>query len=166
MDDTSYQPDELATGPTSPSSPSSGRLSDRPPDRPHWAEKGVVLLLLLLSTPFVLFSGCLFLGWTYQATVDRLHGPLRLEAAVRCVSPDGTIRFEADTDGTVRLVRVATGRVLHQRRIPTDDYRRIEATWRNNRQVELRCRIRYPAMALQREYLWDSQSGVLKDPFS
>lgn len=124
------------------------------------------LFVLLLCSPFLLFNGYLFAGWTTQALIDVSQGPLRLAASVRSTSPDGKTRFEADRDGTARLVRLATGKVLYTRRIPVNDYRCVAVVWHGNQQVKVLCHIRYPAMALAREYTWNSASGIITEDLS
>jgi hypothetical protein len=148
--------------------PSSARLSDRPPEpkRPSWWKIIGWMTVLLVFGPYLFLGCCFFVGWSIQSTIDHLNGPLHLDAAVKLPSPDNHIRFEADTDGTVRVMQIATGRLVHKQRIPVEDYHKIDARWQENSKIGLTCYLRYPVMALFKEYVWDCQSGVLKDSVS
>lgn len=145
--------------------PSLARLSDRPPKKPK-PDIAFIVGLLVLASPF-LFGGCVFLGWQTQLFFDHLNGPLRLESAVFDTSPNGKIRFESEQDGTVRLVEVATGRILQARLLSPETYTNIIVFgWRDNQAVHLSCHLRYGAMAHSLSYLWDSKSGSITDPWS
>ena len=106
-----------------------------------------------------------YLVWQVKVFLDHRDGPLRLESAALATSPNGKLRFEAKVDGTAQLTEVATGRVLHTRHISPEKYIRVTAKWNDNQFVYVEARIRYPAMAVQTEYLWNSKTGVVTDPW-
>jgi hypothetical protein len=97
---------------------------------------------------------------------DRMRGPYVLDAPASATSPDGKTRFEADPDGTVRLVEAKSGRLLHFQRVPVADYRAVQPTWEKDRVVTLVFTVRYPAMATYVTYLWDRTSGFVLDEWS
>ena len=82
------------------------------------------------------------------------------------MSPDGKTRFQADTDGAMRLTDVATGRVLHTRRLSVDKYRSVSATWReDSKTIFLSGEIRYVTVALSIGGVWDRATGSLTDEY-
>ncbi|MCX6365544.1 MAG: hypothetical protein NTX57_02405 [Armatimonadetes bacterium] len=106
-----------------------------------------------------------YLVWQFKVFLDHRDGPLRLESAALATSPNGKLRFETGVDGTAQLTEVATGRVLHTRHISPEKYIRVTPKWNDNQFVYVEARIRYPAMAVQTEYLWNSKTGVVTDPW-
>lgn len=144
---------------------SPARLSDRPPPPPGGKIVNATLIALfaLVFSPILFIPGCIFLGATTQMAIDHLNGPLRLEKAVQAVSSDGKTRFEAETNGRLRLIEVSTGQVRQTLQIPVEDFRSLEATWDDNQRVTLSGSFRYQAMATGMAYRWDRTSGALTD---
>ena len=168
MDEFPDKPDKPASQPRSSSRRSAGRsaasLTDHPPGLPLGSSI-VIALVVLALLPFLFVPACLLLGWGTQAALGHMTGAMHLASAVKAVSPDGKIRFEADRDGPARLVEIATGRVLYTRHISTKEYKDATARWQDNRQVLIRCSARYVAMVPEYwdSYLWDRTSGAWTD---
>jgi hypothetical protein len=121
--------------------------------------------LILILVGIVLVPWLPYLGWQVKVFLDHRDGPLRLESTALATSPNGRLRFETKVDGTAQLTEVATGRVLHTRHISPEKYIRINPKWNDNQFVYVECLYRYPLMMKQNEYLWNSKTGVVTDPW-
>jgi len=130
-----------------------------------------VLLLLLLSSPFLIFVLCLLIGGTGDTVVEAHRSANselpRFEKAVASTAPDGKTRFTADGNGVLRLCDVRTGRMLQAHWESPADYRGISrVTWQDNRRVLVSLTLRYPARAHGRTCVWDSVTGAWHDLYA
>lgn len=130
-------------------------------------------ITFLVASPILWIPGKLLFDW-YK---DQAAGPLRLYSAVLATSPDGKTRFEADTDGTMRLVETHTGHVIHTSHISLEKYRRIEAEWLYNPTaregwydgrldgniVLVKAHTRYSFLMGYTVFFWNRESGRLGD---
>jgi len=123
----------------------------------------VVLLSIVSLAPVIIFG--LFRIWLfvgYQTAWYRDHRagtPLTLQNPGSIASPDGKKRFITTADGLLTIVDANTGLAIQKRRVSPEEYNRVEAVWLDEERLRVIGNLRYPAMALNRSYRWNSKTG-------